>query len=123
LDFTGESLKKNRKFDPIVSLDELMFQASLYVADSDPRNPLISPLYADLTGLPPLLIQVGSAEILLDDSVRLAKRATAAGVDVQLDIWPDMIHVFQAFAAFAPEGQEGINKIGAFIQKFFTQIP
>jgi acetyl esterase/lipase len=108
---------------PAASLDELMFQASLYVADSDPRNPLISPLYADLTGLPPLLIQVGSAEILLDDSVRLAKRATAAGVDVQLDIWPDMIHVFQAFAAFAPEGQEGINKIGAFIQKFFTQIP
>ena len=81
---------------------------------------MASPIYGDLKGLPPILIQVGTAELLLDDSLNFAKRAKEAGVDITLDIWEDMPHVFQAFAAFAPEGQQGIDKIGEFIQKFFT---
>jgi len=116
---TGDSMKLKLHEDPFVSPDGLMFDARLYLGKTDPKNPLASPLYADLKGLPQFCIQVGSAEILLDDATRLAKRAREAGVEVQLDIWEDMIHVFQAFAVMAPEGTESINKIGEFIKKFF----
>jgi len=119
LALTGDSMKLKVHEDPFVSPDGLMFYARLYLGKTDPKNPFASPLYADFGGLPPLCIQVGSAEILLDDSTRLAKRAREAGVEVQLDIWEDMIHVFQAFAVMAPEGTEGINKIGEFIKKVF----
>jgi len=119
LALTGDSLKLKIHEDPFVSPDGLMFSAGLYLGKTDPKNPFASPLYADFNGIPPLCIQVGSAEILLDDATRLAKRAKEAGVEVQLDIWEDMIHVFQAFAVMAPEGTEGINKIGEFIKKFF----
>lgn len=114
---TGDSVKTKAEIDPIVTRENLEFCAKLYLGDEDSKNPLASPLYADLQGLPPLLIQVGTSELLLDDSVRFADRAKAAGVEVTLDIWDDMIHMFQLFASFAPEGQEAINKIGAFIQK------
>ena len=119
LALTGDSLKLKIHEDPFVSPDGLMFSAGLYLGKTDPKNPFASPLYADFKGFPPLCIQVGSAEILLDDATRLAKRAKKAGIEVQLDIWEDMIHVFQAFAVMAPEGTEGINKIGEFIKKFF----
>ncbi len=119
LDMTGNSLRAKRKVDPFVSIDELFWMSGLYCGEEDPRNPYISPLYADLKGLPPLLIQVGSAEILQDDSIRFAEKAKKAGVDVVFDIWQDMIHVFQAFALFAPEGQQGIDKIGEFIRRKF----
>ena len=119
LALTGDSMKLKVHEDPFVSPDGLMFYARLYLGKTDPKNPYASPLFADLKGLPPLCIQVGSAEILLDDSTRLTKRAREASVEVQLDIWEDMIHVFQAFAVLAPEGTEGINKIGEFIKKFF----
>jgi len=119
LALTGDSIKLKLHEDPFISPDNLMFSAGLYLGKTDPKNPYASPLYADLKGLPPLYIQVGSAEILLDDATRLAERAKEAGVEVQLDIWEDMIHVFQAFAVMAPEGKEGINKIGKFIKKFF----
>ena len=119
LALTGDSLKLKIHEDPFVSPDGLMFSAGLYLGKTDPKNPFASPLYADFKGFPPLCIQVGSAEILLDDATRLAKRAKKAGIEVQLDIWEDMIHVFQAFAVMAPEGTEGINKIGEFIKKVF----
>jgi acetyl esterase/lipase len=80
------------------------------------RTPLAAPLYADLSGLPPLYIQVGTAETLLDDSNRLAERARKAGVDVTLEVWDDMIHVFQAFAPILPEGQEAVEKIGQYLR-------
>ena len=73
---------------------------------------LAAPLYADLKGLPPLLIQVGNHETLLDDSNRIAARARAAGVKVILEVWPEMIHVWQMFASFLPEAQEAIEAIG-----------
>ena len=120
LGLTSESYKIKARIDPMVTVDGLMFDAKLYLGDNDYTNPLASPFYGDLKGLPPLLLLVGTAEILLDDSVELAKRAKKAGVDVTLDIWDDMPHVFPLFAAFAPEGQKGIEKIGEFINKFFT---
>ena len=92
------------------------FLVNTYLGEADPRNPLASPLYADLKGLPPLFIQVGTVEILLDDSVRFAERAKVAGVNVTLDVWQDMIHVFAIFAALTPEGRQGVNRIGEFIR-------
>ena len=83
----------------------------------DARTPLASPLYADLAGLPPLLVQVGSAEILLDDAVRVAERARKAGVTVELRVWPDMIHVWHAFAQILPEGQQAVDEMAAFFEK------
>jgi acetyl esterase/lipase len=88
-----------------------------YLAGAHPRTPLAAPLYADLRQLPPLLVQVGTAEILLDDATRLAARATAAGVDVTLEPWEEMIHVWQLFAPMLPEGQQAIERLGAFIQQ------
>lgn len=87
-----------------------------YWQGHDPRNPLISPMHADLRGLPPLLFHVGDDEILLDDSVLLAERAREAGVDARVAIWPGMWHVFQAFFMFVPEAQESIEQIGEFVQ-------
>ena len=80
------------------------------------RSPAVSPLHADLRGLPPLLIQVGSAEILLDDAVGLARRAGAAAVKTRLEIWPEMLHVFQLYAPMLSAGREAIAGIGDFLQ-------
>jgi acetyl esterase/lipase len=80
------------------------------------KHPLASPLYADLRGLPPLLIMVGTHEALFDDSTRFAAKAEAAGVEVQLDIWEEMIHVWPFFADILPEGRQAIDKIGDYIK-------
>jgi acetyl esterase/lipase len=117
LDLTGDSVKTKRRIDPLLDASGLCFMSNLYIKDDDPKNPYISPLYADLNGLPPLLIQVGSAELLLDDSTRFSEKAKSAGVDVLIEVWEDMIHVFQALALWAPEGMQAIEKIGKFIQK------
>jgi len=117
LALTGGSLHSRAGDDPVLTLAQLQEFARLYLGENDPREPLASPLYADLTGLPPLLIQAGTAEILLDDAVRLAERAEAAGVEVTLDIWPEMIHVWQGFAGFLPEGQTAVTQIGAYIRR------
>ena len=115
----GESLKTNGEIDPFISLEMFEISARNYLGTTDPFNPLASPLYADLQGLPPLLIQVGTSEVLLDDSVRFAKRAKDSGVDVRLKIWKDMIHIFAIFAIFTPESRQGIEQIGEFIKQFF----
>jgi acetyl esterase/lipase len=117
---TGETMKSKAESDPFITPEGCKFMAEKYLKGVDPYNPLASPLYANLQGLPPMLILVGTSEILLDDSVRLAKRAKDAGVDVKLNIWKDMIHVFPAFAGFVPEGRKGIEQIGEFIQKIFA---
>ncbi len=111
----GESMKTRAHVDPIASAEGTRLLAQAYLAGKDPRTPLAAPLYADLKGLPPLLIQVGDHETLLDDSNRVAARAKAAGIKVTLEVWPDMIHVWQAFASFLPEAQEAIEGIGKFI--------
>ena len=89
----------------------------MYLGENDWRTPLAAPLYADLRGLPPLLIQVGNQETLLDDSTRIAQRAEEAGVDVTLDVWDDMPHVWHIFASFFPEARQAIKGAGEFIRK------
>jgi len=117
LDMTGETIRTKARVDPLANPSDLFFLASLYVGEDDPKNPYISPLYGDLKGLPPMIIQVGSAEILLSDAERIAEKAKAADVEVILDIWEDMIHMFQMFALWSPEGQKATEKLGKFIQK------
>ena len=115
LEGIGESMKTRAHADPVVQREGLTQMAAAYLGGKDARTPLAAPLYADLKGLPPLLIQVGDAETLLDDSNRLAQRARAAGVQVKLEVWPEMIHVFQLFAGFLPEGQQAVDGIGQYL--------
>jgi monoterpene epsilon-lactone hydrolase len=115
LEGTGESVKTKAAIDPMVTQENLSLSAKSYYANHDPKNPLISPIHADFRGLPPLLLQVGESEILLDDATRAAARAKAAGVNVELEIWPEMIHVWHVFAKILPEGQQAIDKIGKFV--------
>ena len=107
----------NAEVDPIVQRELLDVLANLYLGTRDRRTPLAAPLYADLQGLPPLLIQVGSSETLLDDSNRLTERAKAAGVDATLEVWEDMIHTWHLFAPILPEGQQAIERIGEFLRQ------
>jgi len=115
LEGIGESMTTRAKVDPVVQKEGLAGMAQAYLQGQNPRTPLAAPLYADLKGLPPLLIQVGDAETLLDDSKRLDGRAKAAGVSTKLEVWPEMIHVWQLFASFLPEGQQAIEGIGKFV--------
>jgi acetyl esterase/lipase len=116
LALTLESWKTNAEADPTITRDRIAMMATAYVGDRDPKAPLASPFYADLSGLPPLLLQVGSIETLLDDSVVLAKRAEEAGVDVTLEVWDGCPHVWQSFAPVLPEGQQAVERIGEFIK-------
>jgi epsilon-lactone hydrolase len=113
----GETMKTRAAVDPVVQREGLLGMAAAYLGGQNPRSPLAAPLYADLKGLPPLLIQVGDAETLLDDSIRLNDRAKAAGVSTKLEVWPEMIHVWQLFASFLPEGQQAIEGIGSFLKE------
>ena len=91
--------------------------AAFYLGDASAKDPLASPLFADLKGLPPLLVQVTSAEALYDDSRIFADNAKKAGVDVELQTWPGLVHVFQLFHFMLPEGQEALANIAKFTQK------
>ncbi len=112
---TGASMSEKADVDPMVRKEGLLAFAGLYLAGADPREPLAAPLYADLAGLPPLMIQVGTAETLLDDSRRLAERAEAAGVAVELEVAEDMVHVWHLFAPMLSEGREAIGRAGAWL--------
>ena len=101
----------------MVQRNGLLRLARAYLGDARPRTPLAAPLHADLTGLPPMLVQVGTAETLLDDATRLAEKARSEGVDVSLEVWEEMIHVFQAFGAMLPEAREAVARIGEFLRK------
>jgi acetyl esterase/lipase len=114
---TGDSLKTRAAADPMIKPDQIIQGATQYHGNTPADDPLVSPLYGDFHGLPPMLIQVGDAEVLLDDSTRLAERAKAAGVDVTLEIFDEMIHVFQIFAPTLPEGQKAIDKIGEWVKQ------
>jgi epsilon-lactone hydrolase len=117
LEITGKSMDANAEADPLVKRDVVANMATAYLQGQDPRTPLASPLHANLRGLPPLLIQVGQSETLLDDASRLAERARTAGVDVTYEPWPDMIHVWQGFGSFLPEARQAIDRIGEFIRQ------
>ncbi len=117
LALTGDSLETRADEDPMLDPEQAGMLAAAYLAGADPRTPTASPLYADPAGLPPLLLQVGTAEVLLDDSVRFAERAREAGADVELQVWDDMIHVWHAFFPVLPEGARAIEGIGAFLKE------
>jgi epsilon-lactone hydrolase len=119
LSLNGESIETNREIDPLVSREGLQRAVECYLGTSkDARRTdmLVSPLFADLTGLPPMLIQVGDQEILLSDALRFAEKAEDAGVDVTLEIWPGMWHTWHGWAASLPEAQEAIDTIGTFVR-------
>ena len=114
---TGESMTTRAAVDPVVQKEGLLGMAKLYLGDADPKNPLAAPLHANLAGLPPLLIQVGDSETLLDDATRITERARKADVDVTLKIWDEMPHVWHLFAPILPEGRQAIEEIGAFFKE------
>lgn len=114
---SGDSYVTKVSEDPSITKAYLDKYAALYLGGADPKTPLASPLYTDLQGLPPLLIQVGTAEVLLSDAVELATRARDAGVKVELDEWDQMTHVWQNNGAHIPESQEAIERIGTFIKQ------
>ena len=116
LEGTGESMRTRAGVDLMIQPDRLKETADLYANGADLRQPQLSPLHGDYTGLPPLLIQVGDAEVLLDDATRVAAIAEAAGVDVTLEVWDEMPHVFQAFVGLLPEADQAVARIGAWLQ-------
>ncbi|MCA9717608.1 MAG: alpha/beta hydrolase [Myxococcales bacterium] len=113
---TGDSMRTRAEVDPVIGLKMIPEAVALYLAGADPRDPLASPLYGDPAGFPPLLMQVGDAELLRDDTVRFAERARERGVDVTLEVWPDMIHVWQLFTGVFPEAQAAVERVGAFLR-------
>jgi acetyl esterase/lipase len=117
---TGASLQTNQKRDAMLVSGKLREGARFYLNGADPMNPLASPLYGDFSGLPPLLIQVGDTEILLDDSTRLAAAARAAGVPVDLKIWPNMPHVWQVSQFFLPEARTALDEAAAFAKGYLA---
>ena len=112
----GTSMTTKEGVDPFLTREGLLSSGEAYLAGQDPREPLLSPaVYADMTGFPPLLLQVGTNELLLDDSTRLAQRALDAGVDVTLDVTADVPHVFQAFAGALDEADEALDRAALFL--------
>jgi acetyl esterase/lipase len=114
---TGKSLETNVDVDPIISKEMLDQMAEGYMGGKDPRTPLASPFYADLNGLPPLLLQVGEPEGMVDDAKRFAEKAKEAGVDVTLEVWPHVPHIWPVFAPILPEGQQALDRAGEFFRK------
>ena len=102
--------------DPMMKPDWLDHMAALYACDNDLKDPYLSPVYADLKGLPPILIQVGSDEILLGDCMRFRDEALKAGVEVTLDVWEKMWHVWHFFGGMMPEGARALKEAGEFIR-------
>jgi acetyl esterase/lipase len=121
LTVTGSSYAGKAHADPAVSAQATRTRAADHLAGTDPADPLVSPIFADLSGLPPLPIQAGSHEVLLDDATRPAVKAAADDVAVIRDITPGVPHVFQAFAAFLEEGDAALNRAARFIQDHAAQ--
>jgi acetyl esterase/lipase len=115
---SGESFRTRAGDEVLLTVPFCRDVGPMYFGQHDPAAPLISPLFADLHGLPPMLFHVGTHEILLDDSVRFADRAKAAGIDITLKIWDGLWHAFQLFAIF-PEARQAIAELGAFVRGRF----
>ncbi|HJP77903.1 MAG TPA: alpha/beta hydrolase [Pseudonocardiaceae bacterium] len=121
LTLASESLTSRVAVDPFMRKEALVAWAEAYRAGADPANPLLSPVFADLHGLPPLLIQVGSNEVMLDDSVRLAARAAADEVEVRLEVTPGASHVFQSFGERIDEANRALDDLGSFIRAHYPR--
>lgn len=120
LHFDGESYTSRADSDPFITEESCRFLASLYVGESDVDKSCLTLSTMNLSNLPPMLIQVGDCEVLLSDSTRLARLAKQAGVEVHLEIWPGMWHVFQMSARMVPEANRAIDGIGAFVQSHMS---
>ena len=116
MEAAGETMSSRAVADPTVQRAGILDMAKMYLNGADPRSPLAAPIYADLRGLAPLLIQVGAAETLLDDALRLARAAGAADVRVDLEIWPEMIHVWHLFHPELAAGRRAIEAGGEFVR-------
>ena len=120
LEMSGNSIKTHAEIDPMLNLQSLKIMASNYIGDGDPRSPLISPIHADLKGISPLLIHVGSDEMLLDDSTRIAEKAKSAEVDVTIKIYDQMWHAWHLNVRLMPEAKNAIKELGSLIRKHFA---
>jgi epsilon-lactone hydrolase len=118
----GESMTGIAARDPIVEKNALLEMSRHYLGAADPRTPLAAPIHADLAGIAPLFIQVGAAETLLDDAIRLARVAGAADVRVDLQIWPEMVHVWHLFHPDVTAGRRAIEAGGAFIRAMIEGV-
>ncbi len=120
MSWSSHSIKTNAKVDVALNAKLMPLISYGYLQDKvEPKTPYVSPLFGDLHGLPPLLLQVGDTEILLDDSILFVEKAEAAGVDVTLEVYPDMPHVFQAFAPYLPDANQALQRIGEFIVRYY----
>jgi epsilon-lactone hydrolase len=115
LTLAGTTMETRREVDPLLSRELLQPRVTDYASGHGPASGLISPLFADMSGLPPLLIQAGTHEVLLDDAVRLAREAANADIAVTLDITPGVPHVFQAYHALLDEGAAALDRAGVFL--------
>jgi len=115
LSVSGESMAVNEVADPMLSRAILDHWAELYLGELDRKAPLASPLFADLSELPPVMVHVGSTEVLLSDAERLVEKIIKTGGEAVLEVWPKMPHIFQVFASRIPEGKEAIGKLGVFL--------
>jgi monoterpene epsilon-lactone hydrolase len=117
---TGASMDSKAALDPLVQRKSSTEHSKRYIGpQGDPKAPYASPLYADLQGLPPILILVGTSEVLLDDSTRFAERARAAGVEIEIEVWQEMIHIWPFFADL-PEAGKAVERMGAFMRAKLT---
>ena len=121
LTLSGETMASMVGIDPVFTREKVSVRAADYVGSADPADPSISPIFADLHGLSPILIQVGSHEILLDDSISLARRAAIDDVDITLDVTPGVPHGFQAFAAMLEEGDAALTRAAAFLDHHLSR--
>jgi monoterpene epsilon-lactone hydrolase len=117
LECIGDSMTGKAEADPMVQKAGVLDMARLYLKGADPRSPLAAPIYADLKGLAPLLIQVGAAETLLDDAIRLAQVAGAADIRVDLQVWPEMVHVWHLFHPELKAGMRAIREGGEYLRR------
>ncbi|HEY2177216.1 MAG TPA: alpha/beta hydrolase [Caulobacteraceae bacterium] len=119
VDLSGgsHSMTSKAKADPIVKPDVVGAMATLYLNGADPRDPRASPLFAVLRGLPPLLIQAGADEVLLDEIVDLERNARQSGVDTTLEVWPEMVHVWHAFLKVLPEAADALRRAGRYLER------
>jgi acetyl esterase/lipase len=117
---SGETVKTRADLEPMLDGNALVDTARLYRPEGSLDDPLVSPLFAEMAGLPPLLIDVGDYEILLDDAARLADRAARAGVAVDYEVWPGAFHVFQMLVGLVPEATDAVQRAGAWMSKLLA---
>ena len=123
LSASGASMQANAATDPVISKAVIDEFAKPYLGATAPQDPAVSPLFADLSGLPPMLLQVSGSEALLDDSLRLADKARQAGVDVTLEVWPGLIHGWQLFPHLLEDADKSNQRIAEFAMRHFADSP